>query len=223
MGLTAMDLFNDILTHENDLKNFLTQSEVKQNQVSTSNPGLIIQAYLAFVKRVNGNVFDPISNPVSHEVITGNQISAQMGIDNIGSGFIDGSAPNNSILDQNENQKTIDDSFESVENQENSFFDDLGSAFIEEEESGDEFLPASKSTRSQTGSNKRRKVSDKIPFPSLNHDEDLDDPPRSTRYCNSNKTIIYINYLESTNENQNLIKGKLRKKKSLQSRLITAA
>ena len=43
MGLTAMDLFNDILTQENDLKNFLTQSDVKQNQVSTSNPGLIIQ------------------------------------------------------------------------------------------------------------------------------------------------------------------------------------
>ena len=43
MGLTAMDLFNDILTQENDLKNFLTQSEVKQSQVSTSNPGLIIQ------------------------------------------------------------------------------------------------------------------------------------------------------------------------------------
>jgi len=38
-----MDLFNDILTQENDLKNFLTQSDVKQNQVSTSNPGLIIQ------------------------------------------------------------------------------------------------------------------------------------------------------------------------------------
>ena len=43
MGLTAMDLFNDILTQENDLKNFLTQSDMKQNQVSTSNPGLIIQ------------------------------------------------------------------------------------------------------------------------------------------------------------------------------------
>ena len=41
MGITAMDLFNDILTNENDLTNFLHQNDVKN--VSASSPGIIIQ------------------------------------------------------------------------------------------------------------------------------------------------------------------------------------
>ena len=41
MGLTPMDLFNDILTNENDLRNFLQQSDVKN--VSSSSPDIIIQ------------------------------------------------------------------------------------------------------------------------------------------------------------------------------------
>ena len=44
MGLTPMDLFNDILTNENDLKNFLEQANVKS--ISTSSPGLVIQGKL---------------------------------------------------------------------------------------------------------------------------------------------------------------------------------
>ena len=41
MGLQPIDVFNDILTNENDLKNFLEQSDVKT--ISTSSPGIIIQ------------------------------------------------------------------------------------------------------------------------------------------------------------------------------------
>ena len=81
MGLTPMDLFNDILTNENDLRNFLQQSDVKN--VSSSSPGIIIQgntftkhadnhlwrpcsAYLAFVKKINGNFLDPILAPFNN-------------------------------------------------------------------------------------------------------------------------------------------------------------
>ena len=198
-----MDLFNDILTQENDLKNFLTQSEVKQSQVSTSNPGLIIQgrnprtvllsffrlkdlhvvnpfqAYLAFVKRVNGNVYDPISNHVTPINNIGG-VGGAMPIDIIGTGFLDGEV--NTNLDQNENQKIIEDSFETIENNENSFFDDLGN--FSNDESGDEFLPTLKTNRREPRSNKRRKVTNKVPFPSLNADDDDFDgspPPKTTR------------------------------------------
>jgi len=41
MCLQPIDVFNDILTNENDLKNFLEQSDVKA--ISTSSPGIIIQ------------------------------------------------------------------------------------------------------------------------------------------------------------------------------------
>ena len=80
MGLQPIDVFNDILTNENDLKNFLEQSDVKT--ISTSSPGIIIQgtciqivltydessfsAYLAFVKKINGNVFEPIQQTISN-------------------------------------------------------------------------------------------------------------------------------------------------------------
>ena len=48
MGLTPMDLFNDILTNENDLRNFLQQNEV--NNVSSSRPGVIIQGKAILAK-----------------------------------------------------------------------------------------------------------------------------------------------------------------------------
>ena len=44
MGLQPIDVFNDILTNENDIKNFLEQSNVKA--ISTSTPGMIIQGNL---------------------------------------------------------------------------------------------------------------------------------------------------------------------------------
>ena len=60
MGLTPVDLFNDILTSEIDLRNFLDQNEVQK--LSASQPGLVIQAYLAFVQQTKADVFSPVSN-----------------------------------------------------------------------------------------------------------------------------------------------------------------
>ena len=60
MGLTPIDLFNDILTSETDLRQFLEQNEV--SKFSSSQPGLVIQAYLAFVQQVKCDVFSPVCN-----------------------------------------------------------------------------------------------------------------------------------------------------------------
>ena len=60
MGLTPIDLFNDILTSELDLRQFLKQNEV--SKFSSSQPGLVIQAYLAFVQQVKYDVFLPVCN-----------------------------------------------------------------------------------------------------------------------------------------------------------------
>ena len=48
MGLTPIDLFNDILVSETDLKAFLSQNKVKE--CSANLPGMIIQAYVIFCK-----------------------------------------------------------------------------------------------------------------------------------------------------------------------------
>ena len=56
------------------------------------------QAYLAFVKRVNGNVYDPISNHVTPINNIGG-VGGAMPIDIIGTGFLDGEV--NTNLDQN--------------------------------------------------------------------------------------------------------------------------
>ena len=63
MGLTPMDLFNDILTSEIDLRKFLEQNDVAK--MSSSQPGLVIQAYLTFVQQVKCDVFTPVSNTSS--------------------------------------------------------------------------------------------------------------------------------------------------------------
>ena len=131
------------------------------------------------MKRVNGNVFDPISNHVTPINNIGG-VGDGMPIDIIGSGFIDGDV--NSNLDQNENQKNMEDSFETIENHENSFFDDLGN--FSQDDSGDEFLPTLKTNRREARSSKRRKTANKVPFPSLNaEDDDYDGspPPKTTR------------------------------------------
>ena len=60
MGLTPVDLFNDILTSEIDLRNFLDQNDVQK--LSASQPGLVIKAYLAFVQQTKADVFSPVSN-----------------------------------------------------------------------------------------------------------------------------------------------------------------
>ena len=57
MGLTPMDLFNDILTNENDLRNFLQQSDVKN--VSSSSPGIIIQGN-TFTKHADNHLWRPL-------------------------------------------------------------------------------------------------------------------------------------------------------------------
>ena len=57
MGLTPMDLFNDILTTESDLKNFLEQNSVK---CANGVPGMVIQAYLVFCQQINLDFLLPI-------------------------------------------------------------------------------------------------------------------------------------------------------------------
>jgi len=62
MGLTPVDLFNDILTTESDLQNFLKQNNIK---CSTGVPGMVIQAYLAFCQKLGLEFLLPISEPVT--------------------------------------------------------------------------------------------------------------------------------------------------------------
>ena len=58
MGLSVLDLFSEILSQENDLKQFVKTMNCPE--VSTTLPGLIIQAYLLFAKKTEGNVYQPI-------------------------------------------------------------------------------------------------------------------------------------------------------------------
>lgn len=50
MGLTPVDVLNDILTAETDIENFLKQCNV--NQYGHHLPGLIVQAYLILCTKV---------------------------------------------------------------------------------------------------------------------------------------------------------------------------
>jgi len=50
MGLTPIDLFNDILTSENDLKLFLAQNRIENCSINL--PGLIIQEMGYFLIRI---------------------------------------------------------------------------------------------------------------------------------------------------------------------------
>ena len=47
MGITVMDLFNDILTNISDIQNFLTQYNVTP---LTNKPGMIIQGFHMFYR-----------------------------------------------------------------------------------------------------------------------------------------------------------------------------
>ena len=51
MGLTPIDLFNDILVTESDLRSFLWQNKV--DNCSVNLPGIIIQAYITFCEVSN--------------------------------------------------------------------------------------------------------------------------------------------------------------------------
>ena len=64
LGITAIDLFNDILTEVDDLRKFIYQCQI--NTVSVSLPGLVIQAYLAFIKQTKSSVFEPLGEDLSN-------------------------------------------------------------------------------------------------------------------------------------------------------------
>ena len=72
LGITAIDLFNDILTEVDDLRKFIYQCQI--NTVSISLPGLVIQAYLAFIKQTKSSVFEPIGEDLAN---TKNQLIQQ--------------------------------------------------------------------------------------------------------------------------------------------------
>lgn len=55
MGLTPIDLFNDILVTEQDLRTFLWQNSIEH--CSTSLPGMIIQAYITFCEKANTEIW----------------------------------------------------------------------------------------------------------------------------------------------------------------------
>ena len=58
MGLSVLDLFSEILSQESDLKRFVKTMDCPE--VSTTLPGLIIQAYLLFSKKTDANVYQPV-------------------------------------------------------------------------------------------------------------------------------------------------------------------
>ena len=77
-GLSMLDLFSEILSREEDLKQFVKTMECPE--MAKTLPGLIIQAYLLFAKRVNANVYEPIevSNKTADEIIEINQVFRQV-------------------------------------------------------------------------------------------------------------------------------------------------
>ena len=55
MGLTPIDLFNDILVMEQDLRTFLWQNNVEN--CSSNLPGMIIQSYLTFCEKARAEIW----------------------------------------------------------------------------------------------------------------------------------------------------------------------
>ena len=58
-GHTIMDLFNNVLTEKGDIEQLIKENNVPT--VSSSLPGLIIQAYLVLVRLFDLNVMEPVA------------------------------------------------------------------------------------------------------------------------------------------------------------------
>merc|ERR1712008_100238 len=56
MGLTPLDLFNDIVTDPSDMKNFLGESLARENDRPET---LAIKSYLKFCRLTNNEPWDP--------------------------------------------------------------------------------------------------------------------------------------------------------------------
>ena len=69
-GHSILDLFNDILIEEHDMKQLIHQNGI--TSVSTKLPGLIIQSYLLLARLFELDVFEPIGNEVKVEVMETN-------------------------------------------------------------------------------------------------------------------------------------------------------
>merc|ERR1712230_202510 len=97
MGITPMDLLNDILTTDDDLRYFLNANNVEP---AFAQAGLIIQSYLTFCRLANQNVWDPCEKN-NTEII---QPKIEIDDDQILPEFIE----NDDLVDNTANDETIE-------------------------------------------------------------------------------------------------------------------
>ena len=70
-GHSIVDLFNDVLIEEEDMKQLIGQNGDSIQSISTKRPGLIIQSYLVLARLFELDVYQPIGQCVKLEVMEG--------------------------------------------------------------------------------------------------------------------------------------------------------